>query len=68
MTIKRCEACSGRKTVTGIGSMIIKCKDCNGVGHFKVEDKSETIIDNSNDKVESIPIDKRFKMHKKGRL
>jgi len=44
MNLKRCEKCDGKKEFQGIGYMIVKCKDCKGIG-YKSEDKEpEKII------------------------
>jgi hypothetical protein len=34
MTLKRCEKCLGKKTFLGLGNMIEKCKECNGIGYM----------------------------------
>jgi len=44
MELKRCEKCNGKKEFQGIGYMIVKCKECKGIG-YKSEDKEpEKII------------------------
>jgi hypothetical protein len=35
--IKRCETCSGRKQVMGLGWMIKDCPGCHGIGWIKKE-------------------------------
>ncbi len=39
MAFNRCDACDGRKKVTGLGGMIKDCPVCNGVG-FVAEPES----------------------------
>ena len=41
MTLKRCEKCSGKKTFLGLGNMIEKCKECNGIGY--IHDSKELV-------------------------
>lgn len=36
MAVMRCQGCSGRKTVIGLGSILKKCPSCNGVGYVTV--------------------------------
>lgn len=33
MSCDRCECCLGKKTVLGLGGIIVKCKHCFGVGY-----------------------------------
>ena len=29
----RCTSCVGKKTLIGLGNMLVKCKTCNGIGY-----------------------------------
>jgi hypothetical protein len=40
MTTARCETCSGKKTIIGLGMITKQCPGCKGVGHVKVEPDS----------------------------
>ncbi len=31
--VNRCECCLGRKTLVGLGNMVVKCSFCKGVGY-----------------------------------
>ena len=33
--IARCDACHGRKQLTGLGGMMKTCKVCSGIGYTK---------------------------------
>ncbi len=37
----RCLACNGRKTLIGLGNMLVKCKTCNGVGYTSPPEPKE---------------------------
>lgn len=38
--IQRCEACLGKKTVSGFGGIMKQCPCCNGVGHVTLEPRA----------------------------
>ena len=39
MSVTRCDTCTGRKTVIGLGCMIKECPTCYGVGFVTVKDE-----------------------------
>lgn len=44
MTLKRCEKCSGKKEIMGLGCMIEKCKECKGIGYLADTKETENSL------------------------
>lgn len=46
MTMVRCDACIGTKTIIGLGNIKIKCKACSGLGFKQCSDiANEPLLD-----------------------
>lgn len=39
--IERCPYCNGKKTLIGLGNIIVKCKSCSGVGYIESKEPEE---------------------------
>lgn len=55
--INRCPSCNGSKSIIGLGSMLQKCKACNGVGYLNPINDID--IDEDDVHVEEVKIKKK---------
>lgn len=62
MALKRCTTCRGVKSVIGLGGLMRKCFDCDGIGYKEeatVNDVDDFLADNKKSDDEVKPIARR---------
>ena len=44
MSSTRCDCCQGRRTVVGLGGMVVDCSNCKGAGYVRADAPVETVV------------------------
>lgn len=45
MKLERCVCCLGRKTLIGLGNILVKCNQCKGIGYVDAPKMDDSVDD-----------------------